>query len=165
MSNGDGGTDKLNENMQAHVEKLVEDLRWYFGLTPSWMVTIINGKCVDENGEPYRGGCEADPEYSEARIKIDFERLQTGDNVTEIVIHELVHIPLMWLHNAADNLAGLSANMLVEVHQANAVAEYNREQVRRAAEKSATDIGHTILRLYQRVKELEQRLGIDTDNV
>jgi hypothetical protein len=166
MSNGDLDTDndKLNESMQTYVEGLVEELRWYFGLHSLWLVSIINGRCVDENGEPYRGGCEADPEYSEARIKIDFERLQTGDRVEEIVIHELVHIPLMWLHNQADNLAGLAANMTGATHQVNALAEYNREQVRKAAEKSATDIGHTILRMYQRIKELEHRLEI-ADNV
>jgi hypothetical protein len=151
----------VNELMQAHVADIVEDLRWYFGLGPEWQVRIVAAECVEATGEPFRASCECDPEYKEATIRIDFNNLHTGDQVEEIVAHELVHIPLMWLHNQADNLAGLAANLHELDHQVNAQGEYNREQVRRAAEKSATDIGHVVLRMYRRIQELERRLGIE----
>lgn len=144
--------------MQGYVEETLAKLLPYFGMADAWQVQIINGKCVEEDGTPFRGGAECDPEYSTGQIKIDFERLETGDQVDEIIIHELVHLPLMWLHNQADNLAGLSANLLHADHQTNALGEYAREQVRRAAEKSATDLGHTILRMYRRIQQLELEL-------
>lgn len=148
-------TGKINTLMQQHVTNVFEKLRPYYGLNDQWQVQIVNSPLTEDEG---RACCEAEVEYSSATIKLDFNRLRTGDDVEELLCHELVHIPLGWLHEQAWQLAGLAGNLLKPTHQCNATVEYLKEQVRVNAEKSATDIGWVVLRMFRRIQELEAEL-------
>src|SRR4051812_6046017 len=141
----------LNSSLQPDVERIFARIRPFFGLGDTWQIQLVNGKCLEEDGvTPYRGGCESDPEYSEATIKIDMEQLRTGDQIEEIVAHETTHIHLMWLHNEAHHLAGLAGHLLPDQF-VDPTTEYLREKVRVAAEKSTTDLGHSFLRCFRRI--------------
>jgi hypothetical protein len=142
--------------MQEHVEEVVAKLKPYYGLDDMWRIEVVSATIEPGEG---RAAAECDPEYSEGKLRIDFDQLHTGDQVEEIIIHELVHMHLMWLHNESHHLSGLAANLVGATHQCNALDTFLKEKVRVAAEKSATDLGHTILRMYRRIQELEAKLG------
>lgn len=147
----------VNDKMQPHVEEILERIREPMGLD-RWRITIKVGPCRDEEqNERCRGSTHADPEYSQATINMDVEALETGEDVEEYVVHEATHIPAWWLHQAAEDAANAWADSAPKPLR-NAIRKYAREQVRRAAEKSVTDLGHAFLRLFRRLWAAEAEI-------
>lgn len=96
-----------------------------------------------------RAACEASPEYREAVITFDFDKLKTGDDIDEVAVHELTHCHTWGLHTLAEELADALAECAPPSHR-KALRELLREQVRKAAEETTVTVGHTYLRLLRR---------------
>lgn len=148
-------TSPLNVALQEDVAAILERIREPLGLD-RWNIIIANGKNTDENGNEFRGGCSADPEYSAATIRLDMDAMKTGDDLEEIVIHEAIHAHIWWLMVVAENLAEAFARSAPKSHRA-AIRAFAQEQVRRALEKTTTDLGHAFLRLFRRMWDAERR--------
>lgn len=99
--------------------------------------------------EDARACCAASPEYREARISFDLDKLQTGDEVDEIAVHELTHCHTWPLHALAENLAQALAESAPESLR-EPLAKLLLEEVRKAGEQVTTDVGHAYVRLLRR---------------
>jgi len=105
-------------------------------------------------------GCEAMPEYRKAKIAIDPERLGTGEDFAEIVVHEMAHVHTWELHTLAEELAYALAESAPRSHR-KALRKLLREKVRQAGERCTTDVGHTYLRLLRRAGILDTPVNTD----
>ena len=134
-------TDKAE--LASLVSGIVDAIREPLGLD-RWSLRVMTGALDDA-----RASCEASPEYREARLCFDFDKLQTGDDLQEIAVHESAHCVTWPLHTLAETLADAVADQLPK-HQREAVRTVLREQVRIAGEQVTTDVGQTYLRLLRR---------------
>lgn len=98
--------------------------------------------------------CEALPEYRRATLSFDLDKMETGVDVQEIVVHEAAHIDTWELHMLAEELADALAASMPESHR-EAMKTLLREKVRQAGERCTTDVGHTYLRLLRRAGILD----------
>lgn len=114
-----------------------------------WQVRVGNQALPD-----CRACCVAQPEYREADLFFDFEKLQTGDDLAELTVHETTHLHTWPLHALCERLANALANSLPETHR-EGVREMLHEEVRLAGETVTTDVGHTYLRLLRRAGILD----------
>jgi hypothetical protein len=119
--------------LPEHIAAFVEEMREPLGLD-RWDVRVIVGPLTDS-----RANCGAQPEYKEATITVDLDRLQTGDDLEELLCHELCHALIWPLHNVAEYLAPENAR-------------FQQEMIREAAERVTTDVGQIVLRYYRRLK-------------
>ena len=101
-----------------------------------------------------RACCEAFPEYRAAVITVNPDRLETGDDLAEIAVHEATHITTWELYSIAEELANALADSLPETHR-EGVRKLLLEKVRQAGERCTTDVGHTYLRLLRRAGILD----------
>ncbi len=92
---------------------------------------------------------ESAPEYRLAKIAFDPERLETGDDLQEITVHEMAHCHTWELHTLAEELADALAESAPRTHR-KALRKLLREKVRQAGERCTTDVGHVYLRLLRR---------------
>lgn len=129
--------------MQEHISAQLEKIREALGLD-RWTITPTIGPLEDS-----RAACAAMPEYREAKIILDLEKLQTGDDIDEILCHEATHCITWPLHAVAEHLANALADSMPKSHQ-DAMRALLQEQVRVAAEQVTTDVGHIILRHLRR---------------
>ena len=134
--------------LQDQVEAIVEAVREPMGLD-RWSLRIETGALED-----CRACCQASPEYREATIRFDFDKLETGDDLTETTVHELAHCHTWPLHAVAEKLADSVADSLPK-GQRDAVRAAVQEYVREAAERVTTDVGQTYLRLLRRAGVLD----------
>jgi hypothetical protein len=132
-------TDALSVLMWDTIAKLREPLA-----LDRWAIHPVAGDLTDA-----RAACVADPEYREASIYMDFNRIKTGDVLDEVIVHEMAHCHTWPLHTLAESLADALAESAPEP-QREALRKLLSEQVRYAAEQITTDIGHTYLRLLRR---------------
>lgn len=139
MGERGGVTPSLHEQVERIVAAVAEPLA-----LDRWSLRIESGQMED-----CRACCQASPEYREATIRFDFDKLETGDDLTETVIHELAHCHGWPLHAVAEKLADSLADTLPR-GQRDAVRATLQEYVREAAERVDTDVGQTYLRLLRR---------------
>ena len=114
-----------------------------------WAIFVESAELPDS-----RACCQADPEYREATIKIDFDGLKTGDDLDELIVHEMTHAHTWPIHAVAEGLAHALADALPKPYRA-ALRKKLQEEVREAAERTTTDVGQTYLRLLRRAGVLD----------
>lgn len=96
-----------------------------------------------------RANCDASPEYREAYISFDFDKLLTGDDLSELGVHELAHCHTAPLGVVSWELAQALAD---------SAPEYMREALRKLLERwveienerVTTDVAHVYLKLLRR---------------
>lgn len=135
----------LEEQAAVLVKKLVEPLN-----LDRWTLTLTTGPLEEEQG---RACCNAAPEYLEATVAIDFDRLKTGDVLDEMIVHELTHAHIWPIHELAETLAQALAQSAPE-HMRDALEMLLRRQVEIAAETTTTAVGHVFLKLLRRAQIL-----------
>lgn len=141
----------------AHIQSLVDEYREPLGLD-RWDIRLEVGAMPAD--DVAKAACSASPEYREATILFDLDRLKTGDDLEELVAHELGHCPLWPLHEEAEGLAEALADCFVIAGAAQAaVRKVLQEEVRKAAERTATDIGHILLRYHRRLRDTRHELA------
>lgn len=112
-------------------------------------VGLVNAPATD-----CTASCEALPEYRRATLSFDLDKMQTGVDVQEIVVHEAAHVDTWELHTLAEELADALAESAPRSHR-RALRKLLREKVRQAGERCTTDVGHTYLRLLRRAGILD----------
>ena len=132
-------------DLAEQVHATLEAIREPMGLD-RWSIRPVTGPMPVEDG---RACCEALPEYREATISFDLDRITTGDELAEVVVHECSHCLTGPLHDLAIRQAEAIANMLPK-GQREGVRALLLEEVRIDAERVTTDVGQTILRLLRR---------------
>lgn len=143
--------------LPAHIQNLVDEYREPLGLD-RWDIRLEVGAMPEDDRA--KAACTASPEYREATVQFDLDRLKTGDDVEELVAHELGHCLLWPLHEEAEGLAeGLADCFLIVGGAQAAVRKVLAEEVRKAAERSATDLGHVILRYHRRLRAAKAELA------
>ena len=105
--------------------------------------------------EGHRADCEAWPAYREATIRVDYESLTTGEDVDEMIVHELTHCITGPLHDLTEELAEALSESVPESHQA-ALAKLLDKRVQDAAEKVVTDLGQVLLHLLREAGHLDK---------
>lgn len=92
--------------------------RWQHWLDlDSWQLTVRIGKIAGG----HRGTCEADWDYKEAVLRFDPVQMQKhGDDVEEIVGHEVWHIVIWRSHTEIQRLAknGIAEQKLCAIEEA-----------------------------------------------
>ena len=131
--------------IQEHVEAILKAIREPLGVDRQ-AIRVGNQELPD-----CRACCAAQPEYREADLFVDFNKLKTGDDVQELIVHEVTHIHTWPLHALAEELAKLAARQM----GSEPLEAMLLEQVRLAAEAVTTDVGHTYLRLLRRANVLD----------
>jgi hypothetical protein len=131
--------------LAAQVHEMLERLREPLALD-RWSIRPVSGPLAPEDG---RACCEALPEYREATISIDLDRVQTGDELAEVLTHEMTHCITGPLHDLAIQQADALANLMPAATR-EAMRALLQEQVRKEAERVTTDVGQTYLRLLRR---------------
>lgn len=133
--------------IEQHIQGIVEAIREPLALD-RWNIGLSN------KSDDGRATCEASPEYAEAVLTFDLDKLKTGDDVQELVVHEMTHCHIWPLHALAENLAQTLARTMPETHR-EPMMTMLREEVRLAAEKVTTDVGQAYLRLLRRAQVLD----------
>lgn len=93
--------------------------------------------------------CSADPEYKKACLQFDVDSMDTGDDLDEVITHEMTHCHTWPLHTLAEQLA-LALAEAAPKYLRKALRKKLLEEVRKAGEEVTTDVGHVYLRLARR---------------
>jgi hypothetical protein len=141
----------VSENLAQVFESLVRRMQEPLGLD-RWTI-----KVVSETDPDATASCAAMPEYQQATIRVDPDRLQTGDELDEIVAHEMAHCDTWAIAHIADDLAVVLAEQLPE-GSIQPWAKFLKFQVERAEETTTTRVGHTYIRLLRRLWKAEEEL-------
>lgn len=108
-------------------------LRWQHWLDlTNWQITVRVGKIAGG----HRGICEADVSYREALLRFDPVQMEKhGDDLEEIVGHEVMHIVVWKTHAEVQRLSKnkLAENKLCEVEESE-VTHLSRAFLRLAKE-------------------------------
>jgi hypothetical protein len=143
----------LPEHITATVERLKEPL----GLT-GWSIQIETGD-IDA-----KATCSAQPEYKQILLSFNLDRLETGDELDEIIVHEMMHPHTWTLFQEAEDLATVAAAASPEAVR-EAMKAYLLEKVRFAGEDAATQVGFVTIRLLRRLWAAERELtNVRTEN-
>lgn len=132
-----------NRLLQPHIEAVLDAIREPLELD-RWTLKPEAGAL-----EEGRGACSAMPEYREAALVFDLDRFQTGDDVAEMVVHEVTHCHTWPIHAVAEHLAHALADVLPEPTR-DGMRKLLQEWVREEAERTTTDVAYTYLRLLRR---------------
>lgn len=139
--------------MSRAVMDLLEKMREPLGLD-RWTHYAEIGPGANENAT---ATCTAMPEYKSAWLTFDPDKLRTGDDLGEIVAHELAHCPTWPLFQLCEDYARLAAGLLPK-YARRAARENLIEQARKAGEDVTTQVGHTYIRLLRRIWDGEAKL-------
>lgn len=135
--------------IQDHVVATLEKIREPLALD-RWVIMPSIEDIPDA-----RAYCMAHPEYREAKIAFDMDKLETGDDVVEITVHESTHCHTWPLHALCERYANMLADVLPEPYR-EGFRKGLLEEVRLAGEQVTTDVGHTYLRLLRRAGVLDK---------
>jgi len=133
------------------VHDLVEKLKEPLGLD-RWQIKIEFGPGDNT------AACAAMPEYQMATIAVDPDKLETGDELDEIVCHEMGHPGLWPIASVAEDMALALAESAPE-HMVAPLAKLFKETVRKAEEYSATTVGRNYTRIMRRLWAAEADLA------
>lgn len=136
----------IHETICGLIEKCREPLA-----KCDWLFRIVSEDLSEASATAC---CEAMPEYRTAKLSFDANRLKTGDDLHEIVVHEMAHCDTWELHGLAEELADALAESAPEALR-EPLRKLLQEKVRQAGERTTTDVGHTYLRLLRRAGVLD----------
>jgi hypothetical protein len=131
-----------------HIVEILDKIREPLGLDRHTITPEV------ESIADSRAYCMAQPEYRDAKIAFDLDKLKTNDDVQELVVHESTHLHTWELHSLAEELANALADTLPD-YAREGVRKLLLEKVRQAGERVTTDVGHTYLRLLRRARVLD----------
>lgn len=140
---------KAGEVILEHVKAVLDAIREPLGVD-RWDIRLGADAIPDA-----RAYCLASPEYKTADLMVDPDKLQTGDDLQEITVHETSHLHTWKLHELAERYANALADSMPETHR-EAMRKSLLEEVRQAGEEVTTDVGHTYLRLLRRAGVLDK---------
>lgn len=135
-------------SLADHLTRVVEKLREPLGLD-RWQIRVST-EAIEES----RAYCLASPEYREADLCFDLDKLKTGDDIDELACHEMAHCHTWEIHQIAEELANALAESAPDSMR-DGLRKMLLERVRRAGEATTTDVGHTYLRLARRAGVLD----------
>ncbi len=133
------------------VHDLVDRLKEPLGLD-RWQLKVEFGP--GEN----TAACAAMPEYQMATIAVDPDKLETGDELDEIICHEMGHPGLWPIASVAEDFALALAESAPEALVA-PLGKLFKETVRKAEEHSATTVGQNYVRIIRRLWAAEAELA------
>jgi hypothetical protein len=125
------------------VDDLIAKMRGPLGLQP-WTIRPLFGPDPDGN----KAACAAMWEYLDASISVDPDALDTGDELDEIIAHELGHCHLAPIATFADDCMLALCDTLPEPQRASMFGLL-RKQLDKAEEFSMTQIGQAYVRLFR----------------
>ena len=147
----------MSTTLPDHIIKTVHDLQEPLNLD-RWIIKLEHGDLPDT------AACSAMPEYKQATIGFNLDKLATGDELDEIIVHEMMHCHTWPSFELAELLAKLVSEMLPEPVRA-ATYEAWMEQVRLVGEDTNTQVSYVVIKLLRRlwaaqaeVKELRKQL-------
>jgi hypothetical protein len=164
---------RTSSPLGLYIAETIREMTEPFGLT-GWTLKLQQGSMPDATA-----ACTAMPEYRQATLAFDVERLQTGDELDEIIAHELAHCPTWGPYALCESFAHALADLAPKLHRSG-IRKLLIEQCRVANEDATTQVGFTFIRLFRRwraagklaeerrleiralkrqVKELERDLG------
>lgn len=117
-----------------------------------WQIRVLFGPGDDT------AACNAMPEYQVATLSIDPDKLDTGDELDEMICHELGHCHIWPIASEADDLAIALVECLPDGLQG-PLAKLLKESARKAEEDTATEVGRTYIRLLRRIWEADGELA------
>jgi len=117
-----------------YIRRLIEETKYKLGLT-DYTITLVVAKLPQDD---FKMKIMAAPEYMDAVIDIDPSALDTGDEVDELVAHEMSHLMHWELHQVAEDLVILAANGNELL-----LTKFSKE-VERAAELATTRWGKAV---------------------
>lgn len=129
-------------SLEDRVHELIKQYRSIMGLDP-WVLHVVRVEHQEGDPEAHKASCTAQSEYRQAALTFDFNRMETGDDLEEIVLHELAHCLTHPLEHVADTLAG--DNPILQ------------EWVRHNTERTVTDIGEAFLRFARQYPVVAKR--------
>lgn len=138
-------------NLPDHIIESVERLKEPLGLT-GWTLKLEHGPLEDA-----KAANSSEPEYKHAVIAFDLEKLATGDELDEIIVHEMMHSHTWPIFEEADNLIDLVIGFVPDAMQA-PLKKYLDEKVRYAGEDANTQVGFVVIRLLRRLAKAEEQV-------
>jgi hypothetical protein len=102
--------------------------------------------------------CGAMPEYEQATIAVDPDKLSTGDELDEILAHELAHCHTWPISSVADDFA-LALAELAPDGMREPLAKLYKETARKAEEVTTTRVGRAYVTLLRRLWKAEADLA------
>jgi hypothetical protein len=96
------------------------------------------------------------PEYRAATISVDPDKLDTGDELDELIAHELAHAHTWPLASLAEDFAIALAEMSGHPEP---LGKCFKEQARKIEETVTTDVGHAYIRILRRLWKAEADLA------
>jgi hypothetical protein len=102
--------------------------------------------------------CSAMPEYEVALIAVDPDKLDTGDELDEILAHELAHCHTWPIASVADDFAIALAEASPD-HLRESLAKLYKETARKAEEITTTRVGRAYVTLMRRLWKAEADLA------
>lgn len=137
----------LVEHVIGTVKRMQEPLGF-----EGWSIQVQHGPIPDA-----KAGCEAQPEYKRMTLTFDLDKLETGDELDEIIAHELSHAHTWPIWDLAEDLMALAVGMMPEATREPLVTAWS-EQIRRAGEDCTTQVGFTAIRLLRRLWKAEDEV-------
>lgn len=126
-----------------YIRSKIAEMQEPLGLT-GWTLKPVVGPLVDGTA-----ACDAWPEYKVAHLTFDIDKLATGDELDEIISHEMTHCHTWAIFKMAEDMAIAFAESAPKLLRG-ALTKLVMEQVRQAGEDSNTQCGFMAIRLYRR---------------
>lgn len=102
--------------------------------------------------------CEASPEYLHATLTFDTDKFRTGDDVGELVAHEMAHEITWGLWALAEKAANYAVRLSPKATRKAVWAGFE-EDIRMAGELATTQVGRIVIRLLRRQWAAEEKLA------
>jgi hypothetical protein len=139
----------VSDALSQLIEPLVRRMQEPLGLD-RWTIRVVAGPDPENTAS-----CSAMPHYKQATISVDPDRLQTGDELDEIIAHELAHCHVWPIASMADDLLCALAEVLPEPY-VGPFAKLFKNVVEDAEEATTTRVGHTYIRLLRKLWKAEE---------
>lgn len=114
--------------------------------------------------QDHMAGCNTDPEYLKAVISVNIKRLETGDDLDEIVFHELTHVINWPLHQLAEDFSNSLKSLIPEKYKE--ILGYHFDEIVRVnAELVTTTVADSFYRFYKIIKEKDREIKDLKDSI
>jgi hypothetical protein len=140
-----------DDKLARVLHEMVDDLKEPLGVD-RWSVKVETGTYEDP------AACLAQPEYKQAALYFDPDKLETGDDPAELATHEITHCHTAAIHDVAIHLAHCVAECAPESMR-EPLRKKLQEEVRWAAEYTTTRVAFTYIRLVRRWRKAEADLA------
>lgn len=141
----------MPESVERVFEDLVRRMQEPLGLD-RWTIKIVTGPDPENTA-----GCSAMPQYQQATLSLDPDKLQTGDELDEIVAHEMAHCHVWPIASIADDLLAALAESLPESF-VSPFAKLFKALTEDAEESTTTQVGQTYIRLLRQIWSAEEEI-------